>query len=159
MLCHNCVIGYRMLGAEINSGHAELKKAYRDVVRLCHPDRVGTDERLRSKAETLLKGFNAAYCHLTSCAANRNPSETTHQLRYKPQAQESGKPLSTAHLTLDHEMKRYRYTVNRHIASWISRKLISNPALGWAGFVVALFIVLSLLLPLFEWALECLEQL
>jgi DnaJ domain len=40
---------------------AEIKEAYRDLVKVWHPDRFGNDPRLRQKAEAKLKEINEAY--------------------------------------------------------------------------------------------------
>jgi DnaJ domain len=40
---------------------AEIKIAYRDMVKVWHPDRFGSDARLRVKAEEKLKQLNEAY--------------------------------------------------------------------------------------------------
>lgn len=40
---------------------AEVKAAYRDLVKVWHPDRFGGDVRLRTKAEDKLKELNEAY--------------------------------------------------------------------------------------------------
>lgn len=40
---------------------AEIKEAYRDLVKVWHPDRFGDDQRLRQKAEAKLKEINEAY--------------------------------------------------------------------------------------------------
>jgi DnaJ domain len=45
---------------------AEIKEAYRDMVKVWHPDRFGSDLRLRQKAEDRLKQINLAYQVLTS---------------------------------------------------------------------------------------------
>lgn len=39
----------------------EIKEAYRDLVKVWHPDRFGDDQRLRQKAEAKLKEINEAY--------------------------------------------------------------------------------------------------
>jgi hypothetical protein len=39
----------------------EIKQAYRDMVKVWHPDRFGSDPRLRQKAEDKLKQINKAY--------------------------------------------------------------------------------------------------
>ena len=39
----------------------EIKGAYRDLVKVWHPDRFGSDPRLREKAEDKLKHINEAY--------------------------------------------------------------------------------------------------
>lgn len=40
---------------------AEIKEVYRDLAKVWHPDRFGSDERLRRKAEDKLKQINDAY--------------------------------------------------------------------------------------------------
>jgi hypothetical protein len=45
---------------------AEIKEAYRDLVKVWHPDRFGNDARLRRKAEGRLKLINTAYRVLQS---------------------------------------------------------------------------------------------
>ena len=51
----------------------EIKEAYRDMVKVWHPDRFGSDPRLRQKAEDKLKQINRAYQVLVSGSA---PGET-----------------------------------------------------------------------------------
>jgi curved DNA-binding protein CbpA len=45
---------------------AEIKEAYRDLVKVWHPDRFGSDPRLRQKAEDKLTQINDAYRTLQS---------------------------------------------------------------------------------------------
>ena len=45
---------------------AEIKEAYRDLVKVWHPDRFGSDPGLRQKAEDKLKQINQAYTVLQS---------------------------------------------------------------------------------------------
>jgi hypothetical protein len=47
---------------------SEIKEAYRDLVKVWHPDRFGSDLRLREKAELQLKRINEAYRVLQSNA-------------------------------------------------------------------------------------------
>jgi hypothetical protein len=44
----------------------EIKEAYRDLVKVWHPDRFGSDPRIRQKAEDKLKQLNEAYRVLQS---------------------------------------------------------------------------------------------
>jgi hypothetical protein len=48
---------------------SEIKEAYRDLVKVWHPDRFGSDLRLRQKAELQLKLINEAYRVLQSNSA------------------------------------------------------------------------------------------
>ncbi len=52
---------YRVLGLPPDAPGDEIKTAYRDLVRVWHPDRFGHDERLRHKAERNLQRINDAY--------------------------------------------------------------------------------------------------
>ena len=52
---------YRTLGLEANSSPEQVKQAYRDLVRVWHPDRFSHDERLRLIAQEKLKDINGAY--------------------------------------------------------------------------------------------------
>jgi curved DNA-binding protein CbpA len=49
----------------------EIKEAYRDLVKVWHPDRFGSDPRLRQKAEDKLKLINRAYQVLESGLGTR----------------------------------------------------------------------------------------
>lgn len=51
----------RTLGLASGATADEIKQAYRDLVKVWHPDRFGSDARLRAKAEDHLKQINAAY--------------------------------------------------------------------------------------------------
>jgi len=56
----------------------QLKQAYRDLVRIWHPDRFAHDRRLQLKAESKLKEINEAYEQLQSLLASSQRSETNH---------------------------------------------------------------------------------
>jgi curved DNA-binding protein CbpA len=49
------------LGLTAEATPDEIKQAYRDLVKVWHPDRFDSDARLRAKAEDRLKQINAAY--------------------------------------------------------------------------------------------------
>ncbi len=60
---------YRLFGLVKPASEARIKQAYRDLVKLWHPDRFGHDESLRSEAEEKLKEINRAYKILLSSLA------------------------------------------------------------------------------------------
>ena len=55
-----------VLGLAADATPAEIKAAHRDLVKVWHPDRFGSDARLRAKAEEKLKQINQAYMVLRS---------------------------------------------------------------------------------------------
>ncbi len=56
-----------ILGLEPGVSRADVKKAYRDLSKVWHPDRFTEDPGLQQKAEEQLKAINDAYQHLQNC--------------------------------------------------------------------------------------------
>ena len=52
---------YQILDLEPGASPEEVKQAYRDMVKVWHPDRFGSDQRLRAKAEEMQKEINLAF--------------------------------------------------------------------------------------------------
>ncbi|MDB6123081.1 MAG: hypothetical protein JWQ71_2074 [Pedosphaera sp.] len=52
---------YQLLGLKAGSTESQIKQAYRDLVKVWHPDRFSHDERLRLVAQEKLKEINGAY--------------------------------------------------------------------------------------------------
>ena len=52
----------------------EIRNAYRLLVKVWHPDRFQTDQRVKESAEAKLKAINSAYNFLTSASAERGRS-------------------------------------------------------------------------------------
>ncbi len=52
---------YRLLEVEPGASPEEVKRAYRDLVKVWHPDRFADDPRLQSRAQEKLKQINFAY--------------------------------------------------------------------------------------------------
>jgi len=58
----NEIIRYcEILGVEVNASLPEIKRAYRDLVKVWHPDRFQHEPRLQIKAQEHLKEINEAY--------------------------------------------------------------------------------------------------
>jgi TPR repeat protein len=51
----------KLLGLDPEASPEAAKQAYRDLVRVWHPDRFGADQRLQQKAEEKIKEINDAY--------------------------------------------------------------------------------------------------
>lgn len=54
----------KTLGLEPGASREEVKKAYRDLSKVWHPDRFAEDPALQQKAGEQLKAINDAYRHL-----------------------------------------------------------------------------------------------
>ncbi len=52
---------YRVLEVEPDASPEVLKRAYRDLVKVWHPDRFADDPRLQNRAQEKLKQINLAY--------------------------------------------------------------------------------------------------
>ena len=60
---------HEILGVSANATAAEIKTAYRNRVKECHPDRFpNVDEKSRELAEEWTKAVNAAYAELAGAA-------------------------------------------------------------------------------------------
>jgi hypothetical protein len=66
---------YEILGLRPGAPLAEVKKAYRRLIREWHPDRFSSDPRKREKAEEYTKALNVAYATLARLLDFRLPFE------------------------------------------------------------------------------------
>jgi preprotein translocase subunit Sec63 len=56
----------KTLDLEVGASRDDVRKAYRDLSKVWHPDRFAEDPTLQRKAEKQLKAINDAYRHLQS---------------------------------------------------------------------------------------------
>ena len=61
---------FRVLGLPVNASLEEVREAYKDLVKVWHPDRFANHPRLSAKAEEKLKEINNAYERLLSDFGN-----------------------------------------------------------------------------------------
>lgn len=78
---------YEMLELASGASLEEVKRAYRDLVKVWHPDRFTHDPRLQEKAQEKLKKINEAYTHLCSIVTNQ-----TIKVRAKPAEAQTVRP-------------------------------------------------------------------
>lgn len=78
----------KILGLKPAATPDEIRQAYRDLVKVWHPDRFGTDARLRAKAEEHLKSINSAFHTLESCGFRTDVPEPAPEpaAAWQPQA-------------------------------------------------------------------------
>ena len=74
---------YRVLGVSPHASDEDLKRAYRDLVRVWHPDRFTGDSRLQSKAQETLKNINTAYDNVRAYRANPHPTPPPPQQQHE----------------------------------------------------------------------------
>ncbi len=79
---------YGVLGLKPGATPEEAKRAYRDLVKVWHPDRFPNDRNLQIKAQEKLKEINEAFANLSSLFSRRvggpgpKPSQASLYLRY-----------------------------------------------------------------------------
>jgi Flp pilus assembly protein TadB len=67
--------GYRLLDLDPGASDEEVKRAFRDLTKVWHPDRFGNDPQLRQKAEEKLKAILEAYETIRAARAGETGSE------------------------------------------------------------------------------------
>lgn len=104
----------------------EIKSAYRDLVRVWHPDRFGNDERLRQKAEEQLRLINEAHEALRHFTAE-HPSDGGPSREVKTQADTTSAGI---------EIRGMSLWIIRMLARWIDLLLLIAVmgAAGWFRF-------------------------
>ena len=65
---------FEILGLPETATPGQIKEAYRDLSKVWHPDRFGSDPRLRARAEDTLKRINEAYQFLQECNSWSGPA-------------------------------------------------------------------------------------
>ncbi len=87
---------YRILDLEAGASLEEVKRSYRELVKVWHPDRFRGDPKLQAKAEEKLKRINLAYERLSKEAATGAAHGTASQPQPKPYPPRTGpKPRAT----------------------------------------------------------------
>jgi hypothetical protein len=93
-LCDRC-ISLQALGLASSATPQQIESAYRTLVKVWHPDRFPTDQKLRAIAEEKLKEVNAAHDYLLSEA--ERPSS-----RREPPPPPQGPPVTSSDFSEPH---------------------------------------------------------
>lgn len=75
---------YRLLDVDANASDETVRDAYRDLLKVWHPDRFAHDPELRLKSEEKLKAINEAYERIREARAG-GWSESDSARRERPQ--------------------------------------------------------------------------
>ncbi len=118
----------RVLGLAPGATEQAIKEAHRDLVKVWHPDRFGTDARLREKAQEKLKELNAAFDQLR---AYRPPDPAASRDRQPDAEADAPQPRDTAYATVNTHAP---VVVTARPKSWhMAATLIASAAIGSAG--------------------------
>jgi hypothetical protein len=101
----------------------QIKQAYRDLVKVWHPDRFGSDARLRIKAENRLKQINAAY-HALEAGDFRQESPASSAAADEPTYKSRTAPPTRSRASVDQTIRVLLYVVSAALLA------------GLAGFAV-----------------------
>jgi curved DNA-binding protein CbpA len=120
------------LDLEPGASAEEIKRAYRELVKVWHPDRFAYDSRLQKKAEEKLKKINGAYEQLQSIGFSYQ--DTGPRPNPEPQESTAEEPTSKAS------------SFNDTIAKF-QEKFSQLPTTWRVALIVILLLALSRLLP------------
>jgi len=117
---------YRTLGLEVNSSPEQVKQAYRDLVRVWHPDRFSHDERLRLIAQEKLREINGAYEVLKAaffeCADSVKTGRPEDEVPCSSPGDAAGKPVQSG---------------AKGNGMWVGGGIVALAALGIASLILA----------------------
>jgi hypothetical protein len=113
-----------VLGLKRGASPIAIKEAYRDLVKVWHPDRFGADARLRRKAEDKLKEINNAYRVLQSGSAD---------------SEETGKDNGVARGDMSSSVGRRKAPIHRSRRDGSNRSVV----VGWIKGCVSVALIFS----------------
>jgi hypothetical protein len=105
--CDRCA-SLQVLGLGMNASAAEIESAYMTLVKVWHPDRFLSDQKLRSAAEEKLKEINAAHDYLISAPPVEEARPSVPEPRPAPEPEEAPRhvPAEVASEELADEVRR-----------------------------------------------------
>ncbi|MBL7951505.1 MAG: J domain-containing protein [Flavobacteriales bacterium] len=141
---------YRVLGIPRDASQHEIKRAYRDLVKTCHPDRNDSPQ-----ASTLFQAVHAAYETLRD--ADRRQAYDARLLNYRPVR--PGRPMEQEHtfqgkhpMHRDRQVNRFAF-VGLHVTglcfgvSLIGGILVGITFLNWPAYAIVFTIPGAVVIP------------
>lgn len=134
----------RVLGITPGASNGEIKRAYRDLVKVWHPDRFSNDLRLQTKAQERLKQINVAYEALIRLSdgmpshgsAQRNDGGRSRQPQEKERAERVRQELERQRCYREEKARRQSEHGEKHFEAAAARKTV-RPRLAKILFVMA----------------------
>jgi TonB family protein len=137
--CDECLNASTLFELPIPATREDLKAAYRDLVKIWHPDRLGSDVRLRQRAEAAMKKINHANTHLTEhyFALRKEPQTSGTSDEFNERRNVQSVPASVPDTarsgqSIDDDLQLFRYC-----------KIVLRTI--WRVFTVLLLVLLSLI--------------
>ena len=91
---------YRILEVELGAPLEDVKRAYRELVKVWHPDRFTHDPKLQIKAQEKLKAINLAYERICAGGSARRESKSDKPADSRSGAQTAAPPQSPRSATM-----------------------------------------------------------
>jgi hypothetical protein len=111
---------YAVLGVDLTATPEQLKQAYRDLVKVWHPDRFTNDPTLQSKAEAKLKEINEAYNYLQGVISDKIAATPQPRSKAAEQPQRKPEPTRSAPKENRPQSKKHPYLIR------VSRRGVSR---------------------------------
>src|SRR5215467_4781746 len=135
---------FSILGVDSTATPAQLKQAYRDLVKIWHPDRFTHDPQLRLKAEAKLKEINEAYKQMQLLMSGSQWSEARYSRPRPGDAEKRSqrqKPTSKARpkrVTVSYSTGLYVGRFVRRFHGWWAAAVIVVALIMMSKFVISM---------------------
>ena len=142
----------KILGVDSSVTPEELKKAYRELVKEWHPDRLLHNPSLHKTAQQKLQEINEAYDQLLAHLANPEPRPSPP--KNEPRRDTAAGPRKASSATAKRPAAPVTQLLNRYVAFWRKhRVLIRRVVLDTVKdpWIIAAFIFMLLLAIAVDW--------
>lgn len=105
---------YEILGLKPGASQERIKEAFRDLVKVWHPDRFSHDPKLQKKAQERLKEINLAYQQLEEFLQDHrvHPSQPPPRPETKQEHQFQQRPHPAPPRSTEQKRKQFAFQVN-----------------------------------------------